>query len=202
MWFNLILCTRKSYYLYKLWATTPNLWPYVNFLLVYFLDFFFFFHLKYSHGRFKGINIYFWMLLQCQTEKWRLEQIRKGGRSSIFWFTDWGLKYVARKKMLPLLLLCFHTWVILWVWYSFRKKQAAVGFKDIGVLDYFSSVLSLFTEHEGRAKEKFSNPIQQTVMGDLVILKHFVLTGFKTFHSIVNWLSYRLSNIQTVSTHR
>lgn len=47
----------------------PNLWPYVNFLLVYFL-YIFSFILIYDHGKFKGINIYSWM---CYISKWKNE---------------------------------------------------------------------------------------------------------------------------------
>lgn len=46
-----------------------NLWPYVNFLVVYFLDLFSFV-LIYGHGKFKGINIYSWM---CYIAKWKNE---------------------------------------------------------------------------------------------------------------------------------
>lgn len=45
----------------------PNLWPYVNILLVYFLDFFSFILI---YGKFKGINIYSWM---CYIAKWKNE---------------------------------------------------------------------------------------------------------------------------------
>lgn len=63
---------RKSYYLWKL-RTALNLWPYVNFLLVYFLDFFSFV-LIYGHDKFKSINIY---LQMCFIAKWKNEDQKK-----------------------------------------------------------------------------------------------------------------------------
>lgn len=47
--------------------------------------------------------------------------------------------------------------------------------------------------------QKFSNPIQQALMGDLIVLKHFVPTGLETFCGIVTWLSHRLSDVGTLT---
>ena len=47
--------------------------------------------------------------------------------------------------------------------------------------------------------QKFSNPIEQALMGDLIILKHFVPTGLETFCSVVTWLSHSLSDVGTLT---
>lgn len=48
--------------------------------------------------------------------------------------------------------------------------------------------------------QKFSNPIQQALMADqLIIFEHSVPTGLKSFSSIVTWLSHGLSDVGTLT---
>lgn len=56
--------------------------------------------------------------------------------------------------------------------------------------------MCIFSSHylqNMEVEKKFSNPIQQELMGDLIILMHFVPTGLETFCSISTWLSHRLT---------
>lgn len=47
--------------------------------------------------------------------------------------------------------------------------------------------------------QKFSNPIQQALMGHCIILKHFVPTGLETLCSIVTWRAHRLPDVGTLT---